>query len=204
MRRFSRLWRLLYTQTGCCGARDFPREETEASGGEPPAIRACAWRALILAFSLYGLTGVGFGFRGGRRPSRPPAEAVTVRAAAARAATSCPLPEGGSASTSRGETRSRDDCAPAAFSAAPAARSDPVSAPWRPPPGCRRRASAASRPTGRASGAPPSRGQSAFFRHCQPALFSALNPVSIQKRISRHDAPDSSGGRSVRIIHSAS
>ena len=69
----------------------------------------------------------------------------------------------------------------------------------------RRRASAASRPTGRASRAPPGAGSiRRVFRRCQPTLFSVLNPVSIQKRISRHDAPASAGGRSVRIIHGSS
>ena len=153
--------------------------------GRPrPRSRACARRTPNLAFSRKGLTGVGFGFRGGRRPSRPPAEAATVRAAAARAATSCPLPEGGSAPPSQGEIRSRDDFAQAALSAAPEARSDPVSAPGRPPPGWRSQASEASQPTKPASGAPTLAGSvRRVFRHCQPTLFSALKPVSIQKRI---------------------
>ena len=51
--------------------------------------------------------------------------------------------KGGSASPCQGETRSRYDCAPAPLSAATAARPDSVSAPGRPPPGCRKRASAA-------------------------------------------------------------
>ena len=55
----------------------------------------------------------------------------------------------------------RDDCAQEPLSAATAARSDSVSAPGRPPPCCRSRASEASSPTTRASDAPPARGQSA-------------------------------------------
>ena len=67
-------------------------------------------------FSLFGLAGVGFEVQCDKRPSRPPAEAATVRAAAGRRATSRPWSEDGSASTSRDEIRSRYACAPAARS----------------------------------------------------------------------------------------
>ena len=105
-----------------------------------------------------------------------------VRAKAERGVASRPWSKGGLASTRQG-----------------AARSDSISAHGRPPPGCRRRASAPP-PTTRAGCAPPARGQSAgVFCHCQPTLFSASKPVSIQNRISLHYAPASDGARSVSI-----
>ena len=48
------------------------------------ARNALARVTLTLALSHEGLTGVGFGFRGGKPPSRRRAEAATVQAAAAR------------------------------------------------------------------------------------------------------------------------
>ena len=60
-----------------------------------------------LPLSIYGLQGAGFGFRGGKRPSRPPAAMAMVRAAAARRAASRLWLKDVSASPSRGEVRSR-------------------------------------------------------------------------------------------------
>ena len=74
-----------------------------------------------------------------------------------------PSSEGGSASPSQAEARSRYGCAQAPLSAATAARPDSFSAPERPSPGCRRRASAAPPPPKPAGCAPPARGLSDGF-----------------------------------------
>ena len=73
-----------------------------------------SWESIERLLNLRGLTGAGFGFWDGRRPSPRP-EAATVRAASGRGGASCPWSEGGSGSTSQGETRSRDGCARTPF-----------------------------------------------------------------------------------------
>ena len=166
----------------------------------PPRFRTCiASNALCqhaLTFSHKGLTGVvDFGVADDLHSVK--AEAATVRAAAARAATSCPWSKDGSASTSQDETRSRVGFAPA-------------------PPGTRFSAWASSArltvaSVSRVATDKTSQCRSTLagsvrrvFCHCQPTLFSALKPVSIQKRISRHDAPASAGSMSVRMVHGSS